>query len=123
MNPSLRHNHACSMWDVFNEPRCPGCLSASQQASHLAWLQEMGAHLHSQAPRQLVAAGTEGEMRCVDGWVCHFCSLLFLHTFYCNLNMIRLDRLLCKHIAGYFMDAANIGWNPGAGASCEGEDW
>ncbi|KAG1653551.1 hypothetical protein FOA52_003754 [Chlamydomonas sp. UWO 241] len=71
------------MWDVLNEPRCPGCTGESEEADHMSWLSRMADHLKSQAPNQLVATGTEG----------------------------------------YFSDENNVRYNPGAGASCEGDDW
>ncbi|KAG1665595.1 hypothetical protein FOA52_003242 [Chlamydomonas sp. UWO 241] len=71
------------MWDVLNEPRCPGCTGKNEEADHMGWLSRMADHVKSEAPHQLVATGTEG----------------------------------------YFSDEANVRFNPGAGASCEGEDW
>ncbi|MEW5310258.1 MAG: hypothetical protein WDW38_002074 [Sanguina aurantia] len=69
------------MWDVLNEPRCPGCDTA-QLASHQAWLASMASHAKAAAPKQLISPATEG---------------YFLHS--------------------------NVQSNPGAGASCEGEDF
>ncbi|KAG1681515.1 hypothetical protein FOA52_014021 [Chlamydomonas sp. UWO 241] len=48
------------MWDVLNEPRCPGCTGESEEADHMSWLSRMADFLKSQAPHQLVATGTEG---------------------------------------------------------------
>ncbi|KAG1668430.1 hypothetical protein FOA52_015960 [Chlamydomonas sp. UWO 241] len=70
------------MWDVLNEPRCPGC-NVDERADQQGWLSRMADHLKSQAHNQLVATGTEG----------------------------------------YFTDEDNVRYNPGAGVSCEGEDW
>ncbi|MEW5305179.1 MAG: hypothetical protein WDW36_007740 [Sanguina aurantia] len=72
---------AIMMWDVLNEPRCPGCDTA-QLASHQAWLASMASHAKAAAPKQLISPATEG---------------YFLHS--------------------------NVQSNPGAGASCEGEDF
>lgn len=80
---AYRDDPTIMMWDVINEPRCPGCMEDWMQSAHQAWLKDVGTYLKNAVPNQLVAAGTEG----------------------------------------YFMDSANVGWNPGAGAYCEGEDW
>ena len=47
------------LWNVINEPRCPGC-DANEQASALQWVKVMTKHLRAQAPKQLSSAGNEG---------------------------------------------------------------
>ncbi|KAL6746884.1 glycoside hydrolase superfamily [Haematococcus lacustris] len=78
-----REDPTIMMWDVINEPRCPGCTQHWQQQVHLSFLKEMSDYLRAMASKQLTAVGTEG----------------------------------------YYMDAAHLPYNPGAGAFCEGEDW
>jgi mannan endo-1,4-beta-mannosidase len=48
------------MWDVLNEPRCPGCSGGDERADQQGWLSRMADHVKGQAPNQLVATGTEG---------------------------------------------------------------
>ena len=52
--------HACRMWDIINEPRCPGCKEAWQQQAVIGFLEDVGQFIKENAPNQLVAAGTEG---------------------------------------------------------------
>ncbi|KAL6755973.1 glycoside hydrolase superfamily [Haematococcus lacustris] len=78
-----RQDPTIMMWDVINEPRCPGCTQPWQQQVQLSFIKEMADWVEGIATQQLVAVGTEG----------------------------------------YYMDPANVRYNPGAGAFCEGEDW
>ncbi|MEW5311635.1 MAG: hypothetical protein WDW38_003333 [Sanguina aurantia] len=48
------------LWDVMNEPNCPGCTKTSDQATFSSWLGEMASHLKAAAPNQLVTLGMEG---------------------------------------------------------------
>ncbi|GLC47584.1 hypothetical protein PLESTB_000004000 [Pleodorina starrii] len=55
-----RDDDAIMMWDAMNEPRCPGCMSAAEQASQQGFLGAVAQHVRDNAPKQLVALGTEG---------------------------------------------------------------
>ena len=36
------------LWDTFNEPRCPGCMSGADQRTHLAWNARMAEYMQQQ---------------------------------------------------------------------------
>ncbi|KXZ50337.1 hypothetical protein GPECTOR_17g978 [Gonium pectorale] len=87
-----RDTPAIMMWDVMNEPRCPGC-SPGQLSAYRSWLAAQVALTASAAPRQLVCVGTEG--------------------FFADTHLAASPSPFPSHVS----------LNPGAGSSCEGEDW
>ncbi|MEW5305178.1 MAG: hypothetical protein WDW36_007739 [Sanguina aurantia] len=56
---AYRDDSTIMMWDIMNEPRCPGCTPA-QLSVHKGWLYAMASHTKSSAPRQLVSPASEG---------------------------------------------------------------
>ncbi|KAG2423219.1 hypothetical protein HXX76_015476 [Chlamydomonas incerta] len=86
---------AIMMWDVMNEPRCPGCSSA-QLSCYGEWMALMADTAAAAAPRQLRAMGTEG---------------FFADADHSQLaTAVGVGQPLAAH-------------NPGVGSVCEGEDW
>lgn len=86
--------------------RCPGCKEPWQQQVVESFLDEMSAFLRNAAPNQLISLGTEG------GWLlcCAFACKLAADPPFVHLS----NAVGC---AGYFMDNANIGYNPGGANS------
>ncbi|MEW5305180.1 MAG: hypothetical protein WDW38_002075 [Sanguina aurantia] len=58
-NIAYRDDDTIMMWNIINEPRCPGCNSA-QLSDLSSWLTEMSNTAKAAAPNQLIAASTEG---------------------------------------------------------------
>ncbi|EFJ44485.1 hypothetical protein VOLCADRAFT_64710, partial [Volvox carteri f. nagariensis] len=56
---AYRDSPVIMMWDVMNEPRCPGC-NSTELSAYRSWLYDMASYTKAAAPRQLVAMGTEG---------------------------------------------------------------
>ncbi|PNH10658.1 Mannan endo-1,4-beta-mannosidase 1 [Tetrabaena socialis] len=122
---------AIMMWDVLNEPRCPGC-DASDQATQQSFLQDMAAHLKAQAPSQLAALGTEGYFwGDNEGWNPGKLAAgergVWPSTGGGWVSVGRSvgrapSQLAALGTEGYFW-GDNEGWNPGAATVCEGEDW
>ncbi|PNW87553.1 hypothetical protein CHLRE_02g141600v5 [Chlamydomonas reinhardtii] len=86
---------AIMMWDVMNEPRCPGC-TPDQLSCYSQWMRLMSDTAAAAAPRQLRAMGTEG---------------FFSEAPHSELAAAAgVSQPLEAH-------------NPGVGSVCEGEDW